>query len=57
MVTSKDLDINDFEDFHEFLEAKRELEEQERLQFLEDTREKCYQCNDGNLYIMDYIEI
>lgn len=50
MVTSKDLDINDFEDFNDWIEAKKELEEQERLQFLEDTREKCYQCNDGDFH-------
>lgn len=50
MVKSKDLDINDFENFNDWIEAKRELEEQERLQFLEDTREKCYQCNDGDFH-------
>lgn len=50
MVTSDELDINDFEDYREFFEAKRELEEQERLQFLKDTREKVYKCNDGEFH-------
>ncbi len=50
MVRSDELDINDFEDYREFFEAKRELEEQERLQFLKDTREKVYKCNDGEFH-------
>lgn len=50
MVRSDELDINDFKDYREFLEAKRELEEQERLQFLKDTREKVYKCNDGEFH-------
>lgn len=49
-MLDKELKVEDFTDFDEYLEAKRELEEQERLQFLKDTREKVYKCNDGEFH-------